>query len=82
MKNIVYYQEHYRNHLIEYSKQLKEVSQKMGDEAVTEFKDLFDHLKKAQPNLKPLVDYYTTELKKLKEELHADATVQEIEAVL
>lgn len=75
-------QEHYRNHLIEYSKQLKEVSKKLGDEAITEFKDLFEHLKKAQPNFKPLIDYYQAELQKLKDELHADATVQEIEAVL
>lgn len=49
---------------------------------MSELKDLFDHLIKAQPNLKPLVAYYKTELMKLKDELHADQTIKEIQDIM
>lgn len=61
---------------------MKEVGQAVGQEAVVELKDLLQHLKRASPNLKPLVDYYQGELEKLKNELHADETIKEIQATL
>ena len=62
--------------------QIKDVVQNIGEEIVTEMKDLVEHLKKAQPNLKPLIEHYQAELTKLKDELHADETVKEIQATL
>ncbi|XP_023288424.1 apolipophorins, partial [Orussus abietinus] len=78
--NIVEVVNAYREHIINYIKQLKEVVQDVGEEVVVELKDLVDHLKKAQPNLKPLLDYYDSELTKLKNELHADQAVKDIQA--
>lgn len=47
-----------------------------------EIRNVLDHLKKAQPNIKPLLDYYEAELNKLKDELHADQTIKDIQATL
>ncbi|XP_076625563.1 retinoid- and fatty-acid binding glycoprotein apolipophorin isoform X1 [Colletes latitarsis] len=63
-------------------KKLKDVQEYVMKEVNTEVGDLVNHLKKAQPNLKPLVDYYQRELNKLEEEVKADETVKEIHATL
>ncbi|XP_071631577.1 apolipophorins [Temnothorax longispinosus] len=78
--NIVYALEHSR--VRESLKQLKDVSNDIVNEAEKELTDLVEHLKKAQPNLKPLLDYYETELNKLKNELNADQTIKDIQATL
>lgn len=44
-------------------------------------KDLLEHLEKALPNI-TLLDYYEAELNKLKNELHADQTIKDIQATL
>lgn len=75
-------QEYVRKHSIEAIKQIKNIIEDIGEEIVSELKDFVQHLKKAQPNLKPLIDHYQTELAKLVEELHADETVKEIQATL
>lgn len=71
-----------RNRDIELLKQLKETSNEIISEVERELKDLVEHLKKAQPNLKPLLDYYEAELNKLKNEVQADQTIKDIYAVL
>ncbi|KAK2585087.1 hypothetical protein KPH14_008599 [Odynerus spinipes] len=71
-----------RKQILEIANQLKEVTSDVIKETVTELKDLLEHLKKAQPNMKPLLDYYSAELTKFKNELNADQTVQEIQANL
>lgn len=63
-------------------KQLKDASIEIIKETEQEVKDLLEHLKKAQPNIKPLLDYYETELNKLKNELHAEQTIKDIQATL
>lgn len=63
-------------------KELKEASVEAVNELERELRDLVQHLKKAQPDVKPLVKYYEDELKKLKEELHADQTIKDIQATL
>lgn len=63
-------------------KQLKDAAIEIADELERELKDLVEHLKKAQPNLKPLLDYYEAELNKLKNELLADQTIKDIQATL
>ncbi|XP_072754262.1 apolipophorins [Anoplolepis gracilipes] len=80
--NIVYAIDRYRSRNIELLKQLKEASIEIIKESEQEIKDLLDHLKKAQPNIKPLLDYYDTELNKMKNELHADQTIKDIQATL
>ncbi|XP_019888404.1 apolipophorins [Ooceraea biroi] len=80
--NIMHTIEFYRNRNNEYMKQLKEASVDIGNEVETELKDLVEHLKKAQPNIKPLMDYYEGELKKLKEEFQTDQTIKDIQATL
>jgi hypothetical protein len=80
--NVVHTIEHYRNRNIELLKQYKDASNEMMNELERELKDLVDHLKKAQPNLKSLLDYYETELNKLKNELHADETIKDIQITL
>ncbi|XP_011871153.1 PREDICTED: apolipophorins [Vollenhovia emeryi] len=80
--NVVHVMEHYRSRETELLKQLKDVSNEIVNEAEREFKDLAEHLKKAQPNLKPLADYYEAELNKLKNELHADQTMKDVQATL
>nr|UEP64281.1 apolipophorin [Cotesia flavipes] len=72
----------YRELSVKRVEQLKEVFVALIDEANIEFRDLFEHLKKAQPNWKPVLDYYQGELDKLKQELNADTTVKEIQATL
>ena len=71
-----------REKSIEYIKQIKDIIENITEEIMTELKDLIEHLKKAQPNLKPLIEHYQIELTKLKDELHADETVKEIQAIL
>lgn len=61
---------------------MTDVFNELASEAKVEVEDLVEHLKKAQPNMKPLLDYYQTELSKLKNELHADQTIKDIEALL
>ncbi|KAM0732090.1 Apolipophorin [Formica fusca] len=80
--NIVYVIEHTRSRSIELLKQLKDASIEIIKELEHELKDFLEHLKKAQPNIKPLLDYYETELNKLKNELHADQTIKDIQATL
>ncbi|CAK9823680.1 unnamed protein product [Anthophora retusa] len=63
-------------------KRLKELYTYVADQVKAEGTDLLDHLKKAQPNLKPLMEYYKGELNKLKNELQADETIKEIQAIL
>ncbi|XP_008560242.1 apolipophorins [Microplitis demolitor] len=72
----------YRELSVKRIEQLKEVFKAISNEANTEFRDLFEHLKKAQPNWKPALEYYQAELKKLEQELNADTTVKEIQATL
>ncbi|XP_031841889.1 retinoid- and fatty-acid binding glycoprotein apolipophorin [Nomia melanderi] len=66
--------------------ELKKKSSEVGERAMKhlteETGDLTQHLKKAQPNLQPLLDYYQGELKKLEQEISADETVKAIEATL
>lgn len=61
---------------------MKDASIEIANEVETEMKDLVEHLKKAQPNIKPFLEYYQTELAKLKNELHADQTMKDVQAVL
>lgn len=63
-------------------KQLKEAAADVATEVETELKDLVEHLKKAQPNIKPLLEYYQTELNKLKETILSDQTIKDIQATL
>ncbi|XP_012266095.2 apolipophorins [Athalia rosae] len=42
-------------------------------EIITEIKDLLEHLKKASPNFKPLVDHYQAELEKIKQESNIES---------
>lgn len=76
------FQNHYRERLTERVKEVKQVGEEIGNEIVTELTDLVEHLKKAQPSLKPLISYFETELTKLKNELHADQTIKEIQDIL
>ncbi|XP_029170500.1 apolipophorins [Nylanderia fulva] len=80
--NVVYTIDHYRSRAILHLKQLKDASIEIIKELEQEVKNLLEHLKKAQPNIKPLLDYYETELNKLKNELHADQTIKDIQATL
>lgn len=80
--NIVYTIERCRNRGIELLKQFKDASIEIIKELEQEVKNLLEHLKKAQPNIKPLLDYYENELNKLKSELHADQTIKDIQATL
>ncbi|XP_017879492.1 apolipophorins [Ceratina calcarata] len=50
------------------------------EEVKTEGKDFIDHLKKASPNMKPLLDYYQGELNKMKDEINADENVKQVQA--
>lgn len=61
-------------------KKLKETQEEVVKEVTVETGDLFKHLEKALPTLKPLAEYYKKELNKLKEEINADETVKEIQA--
>lgn len=61
---------------------MKEVATDLAKETVTELRDLLEHAKKAQPNIQVLLDYYSTELTKFKNELHADQIIQEIQVTL
>ncbi|XP_001604024.1 apolipophorins [Nasonia vitripennis] len=81
-KNIMAVVNHHREHLTERVKEIKQIGEEIGKEIVTEFTDLFEHLKKAQPSLKPLIAYFEGELNKLKTELHADQTIKEIQDIL
>lgn len=68
--------------MTELLKEVKIIIDKIGEEIYTEFKDLLEHLKKSQPNLKSLIAYFEAELTKLKNELHADQTIKEIQDIL
>ncbi|XP_023246016.1 apolipophorins [Copidosoma floridanum] len=81
-KNIINVMNHYRDVLTERVKESKQIGEEMGKEFIVEMTDLFEHLKKAQPNIKPLIAYFEGELVKLKSELHADQTVKEIQDIL
>lgn len=78
--NVIYAIERYRSRNIELLKQLKDASIEIGNEVEQELKHLLEHIKKAEPNMKPLLDYYENELNKLKSELHADQTIKDIQA--
>ncbi|XP_043491499.1 apolipophorins [Polistes fuscatus] len=78
--NIEYVADYSKKQILDIAQQLKTVKVDTGKEIVTELKDLLEHTKKAQPNLKPLLDYYSSELNKFKNELNADQTIQEIQA--
>ncbi|XP_054010516.1 apolipophorins isoform X2 [Hylaeus anthracinus] len=71
-----------RNENMERLKKLKDIQGYVVEQLQVEFGDLVEHLKKAQPNLKPLMEYYKGELNKLEKEISADETVQEIQATL
>ncbi|KAK1130809.1 hypothetical protein K0M31_018919 [Melipona bicolor] len=71
-----------KNNNLERVKKLKEVNEYVLEQVKAEGTDLVEHLKKAQPNMKPLVDYYQGELNKIKKELSADETIKEIQAIL
>ena len=73
---------YYRQLLTKAVEEIKQVCDHICKEIETEFTDLFEHLKKAQPNLKPLIAYFEGELTKLKNELHADQTIKEIQDIL
>lgn len=76
--NVVYMIDLYREKLVKLTEILRDAAKDVNDEALTEFKDLFDHLKKSQLNWKPMIDYYQQELTKLKEEINNDKTLHEI----
>lgn len=80
--NVAFTLDLYRELLAKRNEQLKTVVKEITSEAITEVNDLFQHLKKAQPNFKPVLDYYQAELEKLKQELNADTTITEIQATL
>lgn len=63
-------------------KQLKDASVDIINEVEVELKDLVEHLRKAQPNIAPLLEYYESELKKLKEEFQKDQTIKDIQNTL
>ncbi|CAD1472425.1 unnamed protein product, partial [Heterotrigona itama] len=71
-----------KNKNLELAKRLKEVNEYALEQVKAESTDLVEHLKKAQPNMKPLVDYYQAELNKIKNELSTDETIKEIQATL
>ncbi|XP_017790563.1 PREDICTED: apolipophorins [Habropoda laboriosa] len=66
----------------EHEKRLKDLYTYVTEQVKIEGTDLLEHLKKAQPNMKPLMEYYQGELNKLKNELQADETIKEIQATL
>ncbi|KAI4494899.1 hypothetical protein M0804_001100 [Polistes exclamans] len=78
--NIEYVADYSKKQILDIAQQVKTVTADTSKEIVTELKDLLEHTKKAQPNLKPLLDYYSGELNKFKNELNADKTIQEIQA--
>ncbi|KAF7405857.1 hypothetical protein HZH68_005226 [Vespula germanica] len=80
--NLEYLADHIRNHILNIAKRVKEVATDLAKETVTELRDLLEHAKKAQPNIQVLLDYYSTELTKFKNELHADQIIQEIQVTL
>lgn len=62
------------------SNKIKETQDWAAEQIRAETADLTKHLQDAQPNLKPLFEYYQNELSKLKQEINADETVKEIQA--
>lgn len=71
-----------KNRNTELVKRAKDLNEYVTEQTKIEGKDLLEHLKKAQPNLKPLLEYYQRELNKMKEEIDADETIKEIQATL
>lgn len=71
-----------KNSHVELVKKMKDVQEYVMQQVQAEFGDLAEHLKKAQPNMKPLLEYYKTELNKMKDEVSADETIKEIQATL
>ncbi|XP_032678528.1 apolipophorins [Odontomachus brunneus] len=80
--NIAYVMELTRHQSTEIFKQLKEINDEIGSEVTEELKDFIKHLDSSKPNTKHVLDYYQTELTKLKNELNADQTVKDIQATL
>nr|XP_033329599.1 apolipophorins [Megalopta genalis] len=78
--NVIEVFEVQKNRRIELVQKLKETQDWVADQIRAETGDLTQHLQKAQPNLKPLFEYYQNELTKLKQEINADETVKEIQA--
>ncbi|XP_076762006.1 retinoid- and fatty-acid binding glycoprotein apolipophorin [Xylocopa sonorina] len=66
----------------EIEKKVKELNEYITEQTKAKCKDLQDHLKKAQPNVKPLVDYYKGELSKMKAELNADEALKDLQETL
>ncbi|XP_078038624.1 retinoid- and fatty-acid binding glycoprotein apolipophorin, partial [Augochlora pura] len=69
-----------KNKRLELVEKLNETQDWVAKQLQAEIGDLTQHLQKAQPNLKPLFEYYQNELSKLKQEINADETVKEIQA--
>lgn len=61
---------------------MKDVYGYVLDETTAEGTDFVEHLVKAKPSFQSLVEYYEKELNKLKEEMNADETIQEIQVTL
>ncbi|XP_046492116.1 apolipophorins [Neodiprion pinetum] len=81
--NIGHVIDSYRGRVVEVAKLTNEFVESLAEEIITEVKDLLEHLKKAQPNLKPLFDYYVAELTKLKDELNIETEgIKQIQAKL
>lgn len=72
----------YKQKITKKAEQIKDEIKLLNNEANVEFDDLFAHLKKASPDLKPMINYYQGELDKLKQELDADRTIQQIQATI
>ncbi|XP_076643954.1 retinoid- and fatty-acid binding glycoprotein apolipophorin [Halictus rubicundus] len=78
--NVVEAFEEAKNNRLELLKKAKQTQEDVVKAFKLEIEDFWKHLDKAQPSLKPLVDYYQNELNKLKQEINADETVKEIQA--
>nr|XP_012148156.1 PREDICTED: apolipophorins [Megachile rotundata] len=81
-ENVAELLEIYKNRNIQLAMKMKDVHEYVVEKVKAETTDLVEHLKKAEPNLKPLMDYYQGELNKMKDDFYADETVKEIQATL
>ncbi|XP_076231616.1 retinoid- and fatty-acid binding glycoprotein apolipophorin [Calliopsis andreniformis] len=81
-KNVAELLDILKNENVKLVKKLKEIQEHVMQQVQAESTDLLEHLKKAQPNMKPLLDYYKAELNKIKDEIDADETVKQIQATL
>ncbi|KAJ8984123.1 hypothetical protein NQ317_017333 [Molorchus minor] len=66
----------------EYINGLQNVGKTFSDDIRKEVSQLGDLGNRATPNLKPLRDYYTSELRKIKDEILADKSVKELGEIL